>query len=145
LIVAVNFKEMTFDEFASAIAEKMQINYPWRKENGTYYFGNGDPAPGRWMMEGVVGDLVCEIKMDRTVFKNGERMPLDFSLRYMDRKGTSVGIVAGTPTKKNPVFIVEIMDSYGNLLAQRSASTTVTNELNLVELGGGGRKSNISE
>ena len=75
--------------------------------------------------------------MDRTVFKNGERMPLDFSLRYMDRKGTSVGIVAGTPAENYSVFIVEIMDSYGNLLARRSAPTIATNELNLVELGGG--------
>jgi len=137
LIVAVNFKEMTFDEFASAVAEKMQINYPWRKENGIYYFGTGDPAPGRWMMEGVVDDLVCEIKMDRTVFKNDARMPLDFSLRYMDRKGTSVGIVAGTPAENYPVFVVEIMDSYGNLLTQKSSSNIATNELNLVELGGG--------
>jgi len=136
IITAINYKEMTFDEFAFAITEQIQFGFPWRKGGDIYYFGTGDPAPGRWMMGLRFEDLICEIKMDKTVFKIGERMPVGISLRYPDRKGTGIEIIAGAPPEEFPVFVVQVMDEDGNPMSRSWAAGTAASRLSTRKLGG---------
>jgi hypothetical protein len=136
VIMAVNYRQMTFDEFARAITEQLRLGFPWKKEGDTYYFGGGDPAPGRWMMADKFDDLVCEIKMDRTVFNIGESMRLGISLRYVGRKSEDIEILARVPLDDNPAFVINIVDENGKLLSNHRASRIRAAVMPTMKFGG---------
>lgn len=141
VITSIDYRQMTFDEFAYAIAEQISFGYPRRKEGDTYYFGTGDPAPGRWMVGNRSNDLICDIKMDRTVFRTGERMPLGISLRYLVTNPAGIEILAGAPAEEYPVFVVQVLDADGKMLPTARTDRIENGSLKTARLGGAGNAS----
>ena len=141
IITSIDFRLMTFDEFAYAIAERVSIGYPWRKDGDTYYFGTGDPATGRWMVSSTTNsprDLVCDIKMDRTVFRTSEQMPLEIDLRYLGAGEKGIEIIAGIPAEEYPVFVVQVVDEDDQPLLANQTGAIRGGELSTLKLGGPG-------
>lgn len=80
VLSAVRMRGVTFEEFAYLVGKTVSVNpFKYQKIGDKYYFGSDVPAKPRRIMNG------WGIKMGKTVFTEGEPIPVTIVTRYLDK------------------------------------------------------------
>jgi hypothetical protein len=80
VLTAVRMRGVTFEEFAYLVGKHVSVNpFKYQKIGDKYYFGSNIPAKPRRIING------WGIKMDKTVFSEGDPIPVTIITRYLSK------------------------------------------------------------